>query len=171
MEANPRLAKEMAKKILKKYDLNTVPIDLDIIFEGEGFKKVEINKPNGVNGSITHHPGKGTFVAINKASPFNRIRFTLAHELGHIFLNHDKRDIYDGEQYREMDDIDPEEMPSSAPWKEVEANIFASELLIPLEQLKKYAKEGHSMEKLAEIFQVSKHAMSVAYTTNWKYLK
>jgi Zn-dependent peptidase ImmA (M78 family) len=171
MEANTKFAKEMARRAIAKYGLNTIPINLDVIFDKEGYKRVEINKPDGVDGSITHHPGKGTFVAINKAKPFNRIRFTLAHELGHIFLNHDKRDIYDGEQYREMDDIESEEMPSSAPGKEIEANVFASELLIPLEQLKKYAKEGHNLDKLAEIFQVSKHAMSVAYTTNWKYLK
>ena len=79
--------------------------------------------------------------------------------------------MYDGEKYREMEDLDLEEQPSSSPAKETEANTFASELLIPLEQLKKYAKQGHNMDKLAEIFQVSKHAMSVAYTTNWKHLK
>ena len=171
MEANTQFAREMARRTIKKYGLDSVPINLDVIFEKEGYVKVEINKPNGVNGSITHIPGKGTFVAINKANPPNRIRFTLAHELGHIFLHHHKRDVYDGEKYREMDDVDLEEPPSCAPEKETEANAFASELLMPLEQLKKYAKLGYDMDKLADIFQVSKHAMSVAYTSNWKYLK
>jgi len=171
MEINAQFAKEMARRTIKKYGLDTVPINLDVIFDKEGYKKVEINKPNGVDGSITYIPGKGTFIAINTAKPLNRIRFTLAHELGHIFLNHDKRDVYDGEKYREMDGIDLDELPSSAPAKEVEANIFASELLIPLEQLKKYTRHGFDLEKLAEIFQVSKHAMSIAYNNNWKYLK
>jgi len=171
MEANVKFAREMARRTLKKYGLNTVPVDLDVIFAKEGYKKVEINKPDGVNGSIKHIPGKGTFVAVNTAKPFNRIRFTLAHELGHIFLNHDKRDIYDGEASREMELDEFEEMPSSKPAKELEADVFASELLIPLEQLKKYVKQGHELEKLAEIFQVSKHAMSIAYNNNWRYLK
>jgi len=171
MEVNAQLAKDMAKKTIKKYGLDTIPINLDVIFEKEGYKKVEINKPNGVNGSITHIPGKGTFVAINTAMPPNRIRFTLAHELGHIFLHHDKRDVYDGEAVREFESYNEDELPSSAPAKETEANIFASELLIPLDQLKKYAKQGYDLEKLAEIFQVSKHAMSIAYNNNWRYLK
>lgn len=171
MEVNNQFAKEMAKRTIKKYGLDTVPINLDVIFEKEGYKKVEINKPNGVDGSITHIPGKGTFVAINVAKPINRIRFTLAHELGHIILNHDKRDVYDGEKYRELEDICEDELPSCAPAKETEANVFASELLIPLDQLKKYAKQGYDLEKLADIFQVSKHAMSIAYNNNWKYLK
>ncbi|MCK4621324.1 MAG: ImmA/IrrE family metallo-endopeptidase [Desulfuromonadales bacterium] len=171
MEVNSKLAKEMAKKVVREHNLRTVPIDLDVIFEAKGFKKVEINKPNGIDGVIMDIPGKGTIVAINKAKPFNRIRFTLAHELGHIFLHHDKRDIYDGEKVRELDELGQEELPSCTPAKETEANIFASELLIPLEQLKKFAKQGYELDKLAEIFQVSKHAMSIAFNNNWRYLK
>ena len=171
MEVNSKFAKEMAKKVIKDYNLDTIPIDLDVIFDKRGLKKVEINNPKGIDGAILQISGKGTIVAINKAKPLNRIRFTLAHELGHIFLNHDKRDIYDGEKSRELVDVSPDELPSCAPAKETEANIFASELLIPLEQLKKYAKLGYDLGKLAEIFQVSKHAMTLAYNNSWKYLK
>ena len=161
----------MAKKVIRDYGLTTVPIDLDIIFDKNKFQKVEINNPKGIDGAILNIPGKGTVVAINKAKPFNRIRFTLAHELGHIFLHHDKRDIYEREGSQDLEGVTDDEMPSCAPAKETEANIFASELLIPLEHLKRYAKQGYDLDKLAEIFQVSRHAMSIAYNNSWKYLK
>lgn len=96
-----------------------------------------------------------------RAKPFVRARFTLAHELGHIFLNHDKRDFYDAEAARELS----EDMSDNVkPAKEKEADAFASELLIPMEQLKKFQGELKNLDKLAEIFQVSKPAMSIAIT-------
>ena len=96
---------------------------------------------------------------LNKAKPFVRARFTLAHELGHIFLNHDKREFYDPEVAREAGEDAPK---NAKPAKEREADAFASELLIPIEQLKKHQSDLKNLDKLAGIFQVSKHAMSIA---------
>ena len=80
-------------------------------------------------------------------------------ELGHIFLRHDKRDFYDAEVAREYG----EDMPESAkpPWEQ-EADAFAAELLIPMEQLKKYQAELKNPETVAGIFQVSRPAMAIA---------
>lgn len=96
---------------------------------------------------------------LNKAKPFVRARFTLAHELGHIFINHDKREFYDAEVAREYGEDVPE---NTKPPKELEADAFASELLIPVEQLKNYQGDLKNPDKLAGIFQVSKPAMTIA---------
>ncbi|TWJ18921.1 ImmA/IrrE family metallo-endopeptidase [Geobacter argillaceus] len=53
-------------------------------------------------------------------------------------------------------------LKSQKPAKEKEADAFASELLIPMELLKKFQGDLKSPDKLAGIFQVSKPAMAIA---------
>lgn len=158
VEANYKYAREMARKILKQHRINEVPTNLQVICEKLGLEYVELDDPDELDGAIVDMDG--TRVAmLNKAKPFVRARFTLAHELGHIFLNHDKREFYDAELAREYGEDVPE---NQKPAKEKEADAFASELLIPMEQLKKHQGELRDLEKLAGIFLVSKPAMSIA---------
>lgn len=158
MEPNYKYAREMARKILKDHKIKDVPTDLQVICEKLGLEYVELDDPNELDGAVLELDG--TRVAmLNKAKPFVRARFTLAHELGHIFLNHDKREFYDAEVARELGEDVPEH---AKPAKEKEADAFASELLIPMEQLKKYQSELKNPDKLAGIFQVSKPAMAIA---------
>jgi hypothetical protein len=100
----------MARKVLKQYKIVDVPTDLRKICEGERSEYMELDDPEAVDGMLMEL-GDGTRVAmVNKARSYVRGRFTLAHELGHIFLRHDKRDFYDGE-----------DMPESAkpPWEQL----------------------------------------------------
>ena len=158
MEANYALAKNMARKILQQHKINSVPTDLQVMCTSLGLEYVELDDPNELDGAILEIAG--TRVAmLNKAKSFVRARFTLAHELGHIYLQHSKREFYDAEAARELDEDFRE---SAKPAKEKEADAFASELLIPMEQLKKYQGDLNDLEKMAGIFQVSKPAMSIA---------
>jgi len=157
--ANYIFAREMARKVLKQYKIVNVPTDLQKICEGEGLEFIELDDPEAVDGMLMELEDGTRVAMVNKAKAYVRGRFTLAHELGHIFLRHDKRDFYDAELVREYGD----DMPESAkpPWEQ-EADAFAAELLIPLEQLKKYQAELKNPEKLAGIFQVSRPAMAIA---------
>jgi Zn-dependent peptidase ImmA (M78 family) len=158
MEPNYKLAREMARKILRQHKINSVPTDLHVICERLGLEYVELDDPEELDGAVLEMDGTRIGM-LNKAKPFVRARFTLAHELGHIFLNHDKREFYDPEVVREWGEDAPE---GAKPAKEREADAFASELLIPMEQLKKHQGELKDLEKLAALFQVSKLAMSIA---------
>ena len=100
------------------------------------------------------------------AKPIPRQRFTLAHELGHIFLKHSKRDLYDAEEVREIGQVLADQ---SKPPKKKEADAFASELLFPYDKLKKYEADIKHIDKLAAIFHVSKEAMTIAVMNYWKY--
>lgn len=157
--ANYSLARNMARKVLKQYKIVDVPTDLRKICEGEGLEYMELDDPEAVDGMLMELEDGTRVAMVNRAKAYVRGRFTLAHELGHIFLRHDKRDFYDAEAVRELG----EDMPESAkpPWEQ-EADAFAAELLIPQEQLKKYQTELKSPEKLAGIFQVSRPAMVIA---------
>ena len=157
--ANFSFAREMARKVLKQYKIVDVPTDLRKICEGEGLEFIELDDPEAVDGMLMELEDGTRVAMVNRAKAYVRGRFTLAHELGHIFLRHDKRDFYDAEAVRDLG----EDIPESAkpPWEQ-EADAFAAELLIPQEQLKKYQAELKNPEKLAGIFQVSRPAMVIA---------
>lgn len=157
--ANYTFAREMARKVLKQYKIVDVPTDLKSICEGEGLEYMELDDPEAVDGMMMELEDGTRVAMVNRAKAYVRGRFTLAHELGHIFLRHDKRDFYDAEAVREIG----EDLPESAkpPWEQ-EADAFAAELLMPLEQLRKYQAELKNPEKLADIFQVSRPAMVIA---------
>lgn len=81
-----------------------------------------------------------------------RQRFTVAHELGHHFLNHGKR-FRDGAST--LND------PYDA--MEISANRFAAELLMPLHAVKTLVEERNveSVTALANAFGVSEPAMRI----------
>jgi Zn-dependent peptidase ImmA (M78 family) len=159
MEPNYAFARNMAKKVLKDYKLSGVPTDLSVIFKNLGLKYIELNDADDIDGAIIEIKGKPAIAVLNKARPLQRQRFTLAHELGHIFLKHTTRDVYD-----------PEEIKDKAkPPQEIEADTFASELLIPYEQLKKYTADMSNIDKLAGTFLVSRQAITLAIMNFWKH--
>ena len=166
MEPYYVFARNMARKVIKDYTLSKVPTDLMKIFQRLGLKYIELNDAEDIEGAIIEIENKPAIAVLNRAKPIQRQRFTLAHELGHIFLKQSKRDLYDAEQSR-LDAENP--MARTKPPKEVEADIFASELLIPYEQLKKYHSEINNIDKLISIFQVSKQAMTLAIMNYWKH--
>lgn len=75
------------------------------------------NRLGSIDG-VTHKMGDKYLVVYNDYSHYGRIQFTLAHELGHIILGHFliPESVINGDRSKEL---------------EVEANIFASELLAP----------------------------------------
>jgi len=87
----------------------------------------------------------GSNIAYNNSHHRHRQRFTVAHEIGHCLLGH----TCSGADYN-FKSKDP---------REVEANQFASELLMPLQNLKDACKTGIDVEQLATTFDVSKESM------------
>ena len=92
-------------------------------------------------------------VCINSNMSKGRQRFTLAHELYHLLFEEDKNDIIICEDSNKDD-------------SEIEANIFASYLIMPYEGLERYYKtnniEKWTLEdtiRAEQFFQISHHAM------------
>lgn len=77
----------------------------------------------------------------NGTHPYVRRRFSIAHEIGHNVLNHSKKD-----NCFNLDSSDPEE---------IEANLFASELLLPFDWLKKDISSGLRIREIGEKYKVS----------------
>lgn len=84
-------------------------------------------------------------VVYNNSHPSVRNRFSVAHEIGHFVLGHTfKQDIFN------LGSRDP---------REIEANIFASELIMPFRWIKKDLGSGMNIPELAKRYWVSEEAI------------
>lgn len=107
-------------------------------------------------------PGKKPYIILNGHTSVHRMRFTLAHELGHILMPWHMGNIID--ITRESKHL-PKYM--SEYWElESEANRFASELLMPSNwvksQIKRFKTPEEMMENIVELAHVSSHAATIS---------
>lgn len=85
-------------------------------------------------------------IGYNQLKHPHRQRFTIAHEIGHFLMGHTKRD--------ELPDFNTKDP------REIEANHFAAELLIPMTFLKDdFKKVSKDVKVLAKRYFVSEEAM------------
>lgn len=156
--------KAMAQRVLKECGAFAPPVDLKRIVEIKGYVYMEVETfPDEVSALFIAKDGKN-YALVNARHHVHRRRFSLAHELGHILLNHIVEDL------EEVPSIDapPESMRhyTAGDPREKEANIFASALLMPIDMLKKEYAKGADIEKLAAIFAVSQQAMTISVMNN-----
>lgn len=151
--------KEEIKKILNKAGIKKPPIIVDdIVFElGIKIYKAKM-KSNDILGVF-----KNNSIYVNEQQSKNAMRFTIAHEIGHIIMEGTKENITYERDIR-----------NSKP-SEITANNFAAELLVPtdflidevkkvVERLKKkkiniYRNKDLILEFLCELFIVSYETM------------
>lgn len=137
-------ARNAAWQVLLDYDIRTLPVDVVGIAAAEDIavinnKDVGELKPDE-DGASLYSDGK--WYIIYKDSPVvGRMRFTVAHELGHIFLGHPLI----GKHSRRFDTEKPD--------IETQANVFASRLLAPACVL--WGLDLHSAEDIANVCNIS----------------
>lgn len=120
--------------VKQSFDLTVKGVD-DAVFSGKG-------------DAITQTRGSSVFILFNNARATVRKRFSVAHEIGHLYLGH-----LHGNSGSELD-------ASSNNFDEVEANEFAAHLLIPPEMLRKDVKAGiKDVAELIKRYEVSEEAM------------
>lgn len=133
MEINRlELVRNRARNLYDKYSLS-VPVDLNEIIKIKDIDIAYKENRHGIDGwtKIQKEP---PYIEINSEITFEpRKRFTIAHELGHIFIP-----WHTGVVLCSLDDpsykIQGQRMVNT---QELEANTFASELLMPTEWLQK----------------------------------
>lgn len=140
-------ARSQAKKLLKECQLTFPPIRISVIVKHLGIFTQKAN-PSVID--ITKISAfielEDKILIYNDNDPAVRKRFSVAHEIGHLILQHT---IYNDSFNLYSKDI-----------KEIEANMFASELLIPYDWVKTDLKKWDStIPKLAQKYWVSEEAM------------
>lgn len=121
------------------------------------------NGLRGADARLVHTPGvRPAIIRVNKQiTPNGRKRFAIAHELGHFELKHNPGSP------TECAEKDFLLWYKSQNQTEVEANIFAAELLMPESmfrpQLEKALPSMHLIESLADQFQTTLTATAIRY--------
>jgi Zn-dependent peptidase ImmA (M78 family) len=95
----------------------------------------------------------GSTIAVNENHIPSRQLFTTAHELGHFYLHRELQQEFFEQGLRENVYTQSELI------KEKQANLFASELLVPIEVLEKMLQKRFSFYRIARTIGVSKEAL------------
>jgi Zn-dependent peptidase ImmA (M78 family) len=128
------------------------PLDVETLAKKAGIEVVYEPLDGDMSGSL-RLVGKKWKITVNKNHHPNRRRYTIAHELGHYFLHrHQENSFEDHVFFR----------GGGHTTQEWEANAFASEILMPVEEFKRFMREGiNDVDELAKKFGVSTLALRI----------
>jgi Zn-dependent peptidase ImmA (M78 family) len=150
---SPLQLETLAEFKLEQHGFDTVPVNPVTIAEGEGIRVFNADfASEDVSGLIRKNKDE-IAIYVKNSEMRTRKRFTVAHELGHLFLHLTDQDgnFVDGDVqlFRGVE----------RSWKETEANQYAAALLMPRKWVVKHRASGYTTEELAELFDVSPSAM------------
>jgi|SRR3989338_1127636 len=142
-----------ALKVLEAYNITEPVVDVRKIAQGEGYEIKEIKMPSGHEGVAGFHDQDKKNIYIAAGDPPARKLFTIAHELGHIFLGHPN--------YSVLFRIPKKDALYGT--EEKEANSFAAHLLMPRYMVQKYLNQYNlsrsDYKTMSEIFGVPMSSM------------
>jgi Zn-dependent peptidase ImmA (M78 family) len=148
--------KLQANDILKAYRDIRNPLDRIVKIAADNDIQILQSELYEMSGALRKEKGKWV-IYVNAADSAQRKLFTIAHELGHYFVHKDECDEFiDGQL------ISRTEQEKFAA-KELEANEFAGNLIMPEEQVRALAigeVTSESIQSLAKSFGVSTIAMA-----------
>jgi Zn-dependent peptidase ImmA (M78 family) len=151
LDQGPRkkFAIAMAQKLLRAAGITEAPVSLRRIIEcAEKDRKLTVimdkipGNLSGIMVKVGELDEASTFISVNADDPWCRRRFTLGHELGHMFLEHAG-------------------CAGSGTYEEREAHVFSAELLIPKALIKQDIKKTPNIPALAKRYLVSQQALTI----------
>lgn len=131
-------ARNASWQCLIDFRVSKLPVKVSLIASSAGIPFVPFSRSEDVlkslalenllknDGFTIYHNEMGYLIFYNDANSPQRIRFTIAHELGHIFLGHP----FQPAENCLFTSINREAEPNDDPL-EIEANIFSRDLLAP----------------------------------------
>ena len=157
-----RRARQAARHIYERegYEL---PADVEQIARAHGLTVSKLELDDTVSGVLVLQDGRAV-IGVNTNHSENRKRFTIAHELGHFLLHRSAASLFIDTAHVFFRN---EKSADGSRRQEVEANAFASELLMPeqavracVEQEVPDAFDQAAMEAVAQRFKVSLQALT-----------
>lgn len=165
MRANPERAREKARDIVREFGVKAAPVPVERIIKARNIVLQYAPLEEDLSGMAYIKDGVG-IIGINALHHPNRQRFSAAHELAHHVLHAEeiKKAVHVDKGFRVLfrDDVSSQGIDPL----EVDANAFASELLMPHDLLKIALgasgldiEDDQGVEALARRFKVSTAAM------------
>ena len=154
--------KKKAAQVLQEFGASEAPIPVEDIAHWLG-AHVRYSPFDGELAGMLVRGEGDTVIGVNSLHHVNRQRFTIAHECGHLLLH--KGDVHIDRSFRvnRRDSVSSQAIDP----KEIEANRFAAEILMPsemlLEDLVEYdidVEDENQIRELARKYGVSVQAMT-----------
>jgi Zn-dependent peptidase ImmA (M78 family) len=151
-------ARDLARKYLRQHRIVEAPVPVEYLLVAERVS-VHLVEYEGDTSGEAWWEGEVGHVAVAKSLARPRLRFTLAHEFGHLALRHHQR------RFGDLSSIDQVlRDPGSLAWEgsdplEMEANAFAAELLLPAALFMAAWKATPVVGRVAARFEVSREAV------------
>lgn len=151
-------------EILRKNHVLSPPVPVSDIASGEGIHLRLAPTAMNISGALIRSQDGRVLIALNDAHHANRQRFTIAHELGHFFLDHTGLGTHVDADF--TINLRSEVSSEASDSKEIQANAFAAELLMPksfvLQDIVEFLPiDSGSVKKLARRYGVSEQAMTI----------
>lgn len=157
---NSREIRKHAQQLLAKMKASEPPVPVVAIAQSLGIKVRSGQLPDDLSGFLVHEDGN-VFIGVNSLHPKSRQAFTVAHELGH-FLLHPSTNFVD----RKLIFFRDARSAQATDVREMQANQFAADLLMPEPMLHKALKgeavdleDEDRLSSLAKSFGVSTQAL------------
>lgn len=152
-----KIARDLAWKTLIECNICELPIKLSTIAKYNNiqilsYKRSNINIKNNDDGYSLKLNGN-FIIYYNDQKPAQRIRFTIAHELGHCLLSHVKDNEITCRYNIENDNVKD--------LKELQANVFARDILMPATVL--HSLKVSSAEEISKICNVSMQSAEIRF--------
>jgi len=161
--ADTRRAVKCAQELLRNAGVETPPVSVRKIAALRGCSVVTADLEDSLSGMAFTKGGRPAII-VNASHHPNRQRFTIAHELGHHLMHQD----FLAEGVHVDKGILKRGALSTAgvDFKEIEANAFAAELLMPREMIKNLIPSDFDLQdevaltNYAKLFGVSSSALN-----------
>lgn len=147
----------LAEAVVKEYNINIPIVNIDDIVQRMNGEIEEMSEFDELcDGTIQKNGESGFIIAISPYQSTQRRNFTIAHELGHLFLHMGFRT--NNEIWRKQDQCRYRRFGTSN--QEYQANEFAAALLMPVteyqEAIHEFTQDSYvDIAKVAERFYVS----------------
>ena len=172
MSVNKKRARKAAQKILEEFSMSKIPIPVDRIAKKLGaiirYSPMDNEELSGMMFVKNDIP----IIGVNALHHPNRQRFTIAHELGHFVLHRAEieREVHIDTKFSGL--MRDQKSADGIDDLEIEANSFASELLMPLNIISQVIDEvvgdqvfdiesDPLLDEIAAKFKVSRQAMQL----------
>lgn len=153
-----KMARDTAWKTLIKCNISSLPVNLSTIIKQFNIYAVPYSSgyvpDNNEEDGFSLYKANTTFIFYNDSKHIHRVRFTLAHELGHCLLGHLKF----GKTYNKNSELDFESIDVF----EMQANVFARDLLMPATVLN--SLNVKSPNDISRLCNVSMQSAELRYT-------
>jgi len=168
MPLRRRTIEELVLELLANHKVKQPPVPVDRLVKGQSIRIFKQSLQNDISGFL-FRDGEKRVIGVNTHHPLARQRFTLAHELGHFLLHgQEKVHVDHGFQIQLRNDLSSQGVDED----EMEANLFAAELLMPRRFIERDLRDLGSIDinddetiaELAQRYGVSLQALAIRLT-------